>query len=375
MLEVDSREAILLKVDARHMADVRAVEAIAADRRFFHWELEFPEAFFDYAQGSKQHIKPLSLDRRGFDCIIGNPPYVRQETLKADKAYLKAAYAPVFDSANDLYVYFMYREIESLNAGGLMSMIVANKWLRAGYGEGIRRYLKWHARPVSVVDFGHAPIFPEADAFPCVPIFGRRPQPAVDVTTGETAEEWSTCAFPRGEYSDDREVFPYIRSHSTRSPTSLLQDNGCSLEDPRLQSLLAKLRAGNRIVKEVVPGGVNRGPGTGLNEAFYLTKNQAEAMVAADPRSGDIIMPLLRGRDMDRWSTAIPEMRIICPPRGTDIRQFPVVQRHLSEVRDRLQPRPRDWAGPSEAWAGRRPGEYAWFELQDNPSVSGHFPI
>ena len=76
-----------------------AAQEIAAGQRFFHWELEFPEVFFD------RHGKPLG-EEAGFDAVVGNPPYVRQEALGPVKPYFKEAYAETYHGVADLYVYF-----------------------------------------------------------------------------------------------------------------------------------------------------------------------------------------------------------------------------------------------------------------------------
>ena len=106
-------------------------EDLAARKRFFHWELEFPDVFFD-RQG-----RPLG-DDAGFDAVVGNPPYVRQEALGDLKPYLAGAYPEVYHGVADLYVYFYEQGLRQLRRGGLMSYIVTNKWLRAGYGEPLR---------------------------------------------------------------------------------------------------------------------------------------------------------------------------------------------------------------------------------------------
>ena len=112
---------------------LKAAEAQAAAQRFFHWDLEFPEVFFD------RHGQPLG-ERGGFDAVIGNPPYVRQEQLAPIKPYLQAAYAETYHGMADLYVYFYQQGLQLLRQGGRMSYIVTNKWLRAGYGEPLRAY-------------------------------------------------------------------------------------------------------------------------------------------------------------------------------------------------------------------------------------------
>ena len=82
-------------------------------------------------------------------------------------------------------------------------MIVADKWLRSGYGKKLRKYLMQAAQPVSIVDFGHSPIFPDADTFPCVPIFRRTAgkTESIDSQSNDTA---LACRFPSGLRSDER---------------------------------------------------------------------------------------------------------------------------------------------------------------------------
>ena len=91
----------------------------------FDWKTEFPEIF----------------ERGGFDAVIGNPPYVRQEGLGEFKGYFQKHYK-VYHGTADLYAYFVERGVSLLQEGGIFSYIVANKWLRANYGLPLRTWLK-----------------------------------------------------------------------------------------------------------------------------------------------------------------------------------------------------------------------------------------
>ena len=125
----------------------------------FNWEAEFPEVF----------------EQGGFDVVVGNPPYVRQELLTPYKPYLQNAYES-FHGMADLYVYFYELGIRVLKPGGLLSFIVTNKWMKAGYGEALRRFFSEKAWVESVVDFGHAKqIFEEADVFPVILLLHVKP--------------------------------------------------------------------------------------------------------------------------------------------------------------------------------------------------------
>jgi hypothetical protein len=100
----------------------------------------------------------------GFDVVIGNPPYVRSEQVGELKRYLEVTYPSTYHGAADLYVYFYEQGLRLLRVGGRLSYIVTNKWLRAGYGEGLRQHFAKKAQVERIVDFGHAPILCPANS-------------------------------------------------------------------------------------------------------------------------------------------------------------------------------------------------------------------
>ena len=104
----------------------------------------------------------------GFDIVIGNPPYVRQEKIKEQKAAFKKLY-DCYTGTADLYVYFYERGIQLLNDGGVFSFITSNKWMRTGYGEKLRHTSRRNTRIRRLIDFGDAEIF-DAIAYPCIVI-------------------------------------------------------------------------------------------------------------------------------------------------------------------------------------------------------------
>lgn len=189
--------------------------ALADEHHFFHWDLEFPEVFYDQGHARWQ-------DDPGFDAIVGNPPYVRQEQVGATKPYLVAEYADVHDGAADLYVYFYRRGVELLRRGGRLSYVVNNKWLRAGYGEPLRRYLAANAEVERIVDFGHAPVFPEADVFPCVVLLRKH-----DPDGEEPLTSTLVCSVPRAALEDD--LGEFVASHGVSVPAERFAEAPWSL--------------------------------------------------------------------------------------------------------------------------------------------------
>ena len=118
---------------------------------------------------------PEIMKAGGFDAVIGNPPYVRQEIL-GDKFKQYAAWKyKTYSGTADLYVYFFERCVNLLNDRGLFSFIVANKWMRANYGEALRRWMVEH-RIHEIVDFGDLPVFQNITTYPCIITLSGRPE-------------------------------------------------------------------------------------------------------------------------------------------------------------------------------------------------------
>ena len=303
---LESREQFLKslteKKDRQLVAEVEA-QARQPDRRFFHWDIEFPEVFFGFADRDERQIKPrekIAPGSAGFDVIIGNPPYVRQETIKAFKSFFKATYA-TYDSTNDLYVYFQELEVRNLRVGGRMGMIVANKWMRAGYGEQLRHFLQRTGQPLEVIDFGHSPIFPDADTFPCILLMSKRRQPLTERDKLPEAETMAACDVPREHWHDGLDLAAFAATRRHQIPTRLLRKQGWSLEDPRIQALLEKIRTTGTPLKDYAGVRPLRGILTGLNEAFIIDRATRDRLVGESKSSAEVIRPLLRGRHMDRW--------------------------------------------------------------------------
>ena len=105
--------------------------------------------------------------RGGFDAVIGNPPYVRMEHLKAFKPYLETNYTVAADRA-DLYAYFFEKGVRLLKDGGRLGYISSSTFFRTGSGENLRRFLTDGVGVESVVDFGDLQIFEGVTTYPAI---------------------------------------------------------------------------------------------------------------------------------------------------------------------------------------------------------------
>ncbi len=302
-------------------------------------------------------LAPLG-DGAGFDAVVGNPPYVRQESLGDLKPYLAGAYPETYHGVADLYVYFYGQGLRQLRRGGRMGYIVTNKWLRAGYGEPLRGFFAAQGSLEEIVDFGHAPIFPDADVFPCIVVL-KKPEPFDNADA-----EVRVVEFPREALRENADLAGYIASHAHTVPRKRFGKNAWSLETAAVDDLMAKIRENGVPLAEYAGVKPLYGIKTGLNEAFLIDTATKDRLVREDPRSIEVIKPYLCGQDIKRWSPEWRGLWMIFARRGIDIDAYPAVKQHLEQFRERLEPRPRDWTGGR--WPGRKPGSYKWYVIQDS---------
>ncbi len=297
----------------------------------------------------------------GFDVVIGNPPYVRQESLTAaQKSEYKQRYQVYYGSA-DLYAYFIERGMGLLRKGGVFCYIVSNKWMRARYGGPLRTWLETQ-HLTELIDFGDLPVFQGATTYPCILRMTKRP-PA----DAFRAAEIQTLAY------DD--LAAHVRTRRFEVPRRALDPKGWALVDRRTQKLLDKLAAAGTPLGEYLDAqgtDIYYGIKTGLNEAFVIDAATRARLVAEDPASAEIIKPLLKGRDIKRYQPPRARKHVIFTRRGIDIDAYPAVKEHLLQFKERLEPKPRDWP-KGKAWPGRKPGPYEWYEIQDTVAYYAKF--
>lgn len=263
------------------------VDGPSIAEKAFNWQAEFSDVF---AAG-------------GFDVVIGNPPYVRQELLSPIKHYLQAHYES-YDGVADLYTYFYEKGIRILKDGGVLSYIVTNKWLRAGYGEPLRQFFSKNSVFEQIIDFGHAPIFEDADTFPCI-VAVQKPVKAIasetqEVVKPEPQSPVLICPVPREKLSDIN-LTQYVHQEGYTVPWSRFTGAAWSLESPAVDELMQKIKDVGVPLKNFAGLKPLLGIKTGFNEAFLIDEKTKNHLIQSDSKATQIIKPYLRGQDINRW--------------------------------------------------------------------------
>jgi len=303
----------------------------------FDWEKEFPEI----------------MKRGGFDVVIGNPPYVRQEGLGDAKAYFQSHYKS-FRPTADLYVNFIERGLGLLKKTGLIGMIVSNKWLRAAYGKPLREFLSNNASVLELIDLAGLPVFAKATVrtiiLICSPAQRQRatirylaPVPLDDFRTIKTGEQLQ-------EFAGERSV---------ELPVSSLSSEGWSLSGQKTKHVIEKIRQVSVPLKIYLQRNPLFGIKTGLNEAFIIDHQTRKQLIAEDPKSSEIIKPLLTGRDVRRYDIRFANRYLIWSYIGVPIERYPAIFKHLKQFQIQLQKR---WDKGNFWWELRACDYYDKFE-------------
>ena len=297
------------------------------------WRVEFAEVFA----------------RGGFDIALANPPYVQlqKDGGRLRNLYKGAAYR-TFSARGDLYQLFYERGCQLLAPRGLLAYVTSNSWMKARYGAPLRRYFAENHAPVALLDLGRD-VFESAvvdsgvlflrvgelgGAFPAVDM-DALPQPA---------------AFP-----PDKSLWGRIRPDAD-APWSILS--------PAETRVMDKMRAAGTPLKDWDVS-IHRGVTSGLNEAFVIDAAQRRALIEADPKSADIIKPVLRGRDIRRWRANWAGLYLIAafPSLDLNIDDYRAIKAYLESFgKDRLE---QSGGRLPNGGKSRRKSRHSWFETQD----------
>lgn len=283
----------------------------------------------------------------GFDLVLGNPPYVRQEQITSIKPYLEANYPLTFSGVADLYVFFIDKGVSLLKENGLFSIIVSNKFTKAKYAEKLRNHLlKFDIK--KFVDFRDLPVFHDTSTYPCILTLQKR-------------KGAGTFLYYRVENLQFDNLDQFLQGKQNLIQYSSLSNNGWNFEDRDTEQLLSKIRNSAEKLGEFVRFNFYRGITTGFNDAFVISEDERRNLIAYDNKSKELIFPYLSGKEIKRYKILWERNYIIFTRRGITISDYPAIFNHLEKFRSQLMPKKSQTDK-----VGRKPGRYQWYEIQDS---------
>ncbi|GAB4038610.1 Eco57I restriction-modification methylase domain-containing protein [Spirosoma gilvum] len=306
---------------------------------YFDWRLDFPEV-----------LNPHVTENIGFDIVVGNPPYVQIQKLdEPTKAALENQKYETYTRMGDLYQLFYELGLNVLVPGGHLCFITSNKWMKAGYGQTLRKYLADKHNPLQLLDFGGVQVF-DATVDTNILLVEKAPY------SGKT----QSVVFSR-ELKQMGNISDFVKQYSQSVPLSN-PDAGWAILSSAETRIRRKIEEMGKPLKEWDIQ-INYGIKTGFNDAFIVDGATKDELIRLDPKSAEIIRPILKGRDIKPFYAEFSDRWVIFTRRGIDITTYPAIHEYLFAFKKRLEPKPDEFLG---SWTGRKGGKYKWYEIQDS---------
>ncbi|GHS08091.1 type II restriction endonuclease Eco57I subunit R [Helicobacter pylori] len=295
----------------------------------FEWRFEFPEVLDDEG------------DFLGFDCIIGNPPYIRQEHIREIKPLLQKQYQGFYNSTADIYTYFFALAYHLLKEKGFNAFITSNKYARTRYGAKLREWLLQKTTIVSYMELNALKVFESATVDTSIMSFIKQTPPK--------ESEFNYYEPTPDDKNDLKSTHPLLMRQNALSTESFIFANTSLLD------LRDKMEGIGTPLKDWGIQ-INYGIKTGANEAFIIPTEKRDAILNACKTQEErkhtetLIKPILRGKDIKRYSYEWADLWLINTHNGytsalkskippIDIEKYPVLKSHLDSHFDTIATR------------------------------------
>lgn len=305
------------------------------------WMFEFPEVLDDKGRFT------------GFDAIIGNPPYVQLQSMgEMSDVYSKRDYS-CYNKSADLYCLFAERAYSLLKRNGYFSFIMPNKWMLVDYGKELRQFMSQTSLK-KILNFGDVQFFADATIYVCI---------FVSQKSGDKMPVLA-CSLNSKNYHGEFEK--EVKAATFEFPAENFGASEWSIRNKLHDSVLQKMNVGTAL--RDMPITINYGIKTGFNDAFFIDGKTREKLIAEDPKSEELIKPLLRGRDINAWVTEKEDQYLIgtFPALNLDIDQYPAIKNHLLSFGiEKLEQTGAKHIVNGEEIKARKRTSNKWFETQD----------
>jgi hypothetical protein len=281
----------------------------------FNWEIKFPEIF----------------QAGGFDVVIGNPPYIRMEKIKEIKPYLKKNYL-TFNGRADIYVYFFEKGLTLLKKGGFLGFISSNKFIKTNYGKNLRKLIINDYVFVKYVNHTYDGIFLDATTYPSVFVV-KKDNPDINSK--------------------------FLVDNKFQLKQSRFNSNPWAFESPEILDLRDKIDKNGIKIKNIPKLNIYYGIKTGYNEAFIINQKIKDQLIKEDPKSEEIIKPLINGKDVKRYSINFKDSFVIISKHNfhDKLKEYPAILKHLKKYESQLKNRGQV-----------KNGQHHWLELDNTPN-------
>ena len=309
------------------------------------WAIEFPEVIDENGKFT------------GFDIVIGNPPYIQLQKMNNGADTLAKMNYATYVRSGDIYCLFYELAYKLLKKNGMLAYISSNKWMRAGYGEALRNFLVTKTDPVQLIDFSGEKVFQKVTVDVNILIYRKAENQFNTLSCIIKGSDW------RNNLSD------YVRQYAVSNRFD--SSGSWVILSPVEQSIKRKIEAIGTPLKDWDIS-INYGIKTGANDAFIIDGAKRNELISSDPKSAEIIRPILRGRDIKRYGFDFADCWVILAKYGSYKyleSTYPAVYEHLCKYKEKLKNRGQcRYTSSGKVNSGKDfPGQHHWLELDNNP--------
>jgi hypothetical protein len=317
--------------------------AVAGDKAF-NWEKEFPTVF----------------EKGGFDVVIGNPPYVSHERID-NKDFLKSNFKS-HSAFGDLYIYFYELSLRITNTNGLTSLITSNSFLKADYGKPLRTLIQGESEILEIINIENTQIFSDATVN------------TVILTFSKNKNKNAMATIVNSEFNEF-DFNSFIAKNKFQYSQQDLDIESWNLIKPNILKLKRKIKSENKSLEEHNTK-IRLGIATGDNNVFIIDELKKNELIEQDNKNSELLKPILRGRDIDRYFYTSPNLYLILTKNGVNVeKDFPVIFDYFNSFGDNFKKR----GAKGQHWTNLRACSFfddfkeekiIWIELSDNGRFS-----
>ena len=295
--------------------------------------------------------------KQGFDIVIGNPPYIEAKKLKSIAYVLKPIFE-VYSGTADLSIYFQELGLNICGERGVTSFITTNKFFNTGYGKPVRKLLTDNTIS-QIINFEQCEVFEDILVSSVIISVIKQPTPKQNV--------FRYHKYYKLDFEEFKKLFSSQKEYGSYAQKNL-SDAEWSFADTSEMAIKAHIEYGHQRIGEIDSIHVFRGVTTGYNPAFIISNEKKNELIKSDIRNAQVIKNMLQGRNIRKWYYEESEDNLIFTRRGIDIKEYPYIEKYLSQFYEQLKPKKQ-----STDLEGRKPGTYKWFEILDNTAYYTHF--
>jgi len=276
-----------------------------------------------------------------FDVVIGNPPYFSLSKVKEQSDYFSKANYKTYSKGADIYCLFYELGGNILKPFGFLTYITSNSWLRAIYGELLKKYFINNLQPLALLNIDDVQIFEEATVESNILTLQKSP---------------STLSFPVSNLSNNYlfgdSLSEYFKKNNFQftppaTPEWFVGEQSIGL-------LKNKIESESKLLKDYNIR-INFGIKTGYNEAFIIDEKKKDELIALDSKNASIIKPVIRGRDLKKYFYEFEKIYLINTHNGIKSLNidrvnceidFPGIYNHISSFLPKVKMRSdmgKDW--------------------------------